>query len=398
MGFLPNIVRVYLAETKVVMILEPRTRKDRLFLWLVVFLSCILIGFLNFGIIHTNELAEGRMGYDFRKPLLSELTGVFTVFLLLPGILGLWIHLPLVAPFRMRRFPLYLMANVIFGLLHTSLMHVSRELAYGVFQWGEYDYGIMGYRYLMEFHKQVPIFWVVVGILALARHYRQHHEQKLKATQLQEQLATARLDVMRQQVNPHFLFNTLNMISNKVYESPEAADTLITELSELLRASLELGKSQEVKLDREMEFLDKYVHIMRERFGDRFQITQKITAESRNAMVPALLLQPIVENSLKHRLDGDASCVRISIDSQVCNRTLVVSIEDESDAPISDERQPQSTGIGLKNIESRIHSLYGDQCSLQYGKADPNRFRLTLKLPLRSWPGSQVKLDSPNDD
>lgn len=372
-------------------ILEPKTRKEKLILWLAVFLFSILIGFLSFGIIHTNELAEGRTGYDFRKPLLNELTGSLTVFLLLPGILWLWIRYPLIAPSRFRRFPIYVMANVVYGFLHTSLMHISRELAYGVFQWGEYNYGILSYRYLMEFQKQVPTFWGVVGVLVLVRHYRQHHEQQLRATQLQEQLAQARLDVMRQQINPHFLFNTLNMISNKVYESPEAADTLITELSELLRVSLELGRSQEVTLAQEMEFLNKYVHIMRERFGDRFQVHQRITAESRNVMVPALLLQPIVENSLKHRLNGESSCVQIIIDSKVHDRTLVICIEDESNEPILAGRQSNSTGIGLENIESRIQSLYGDQCSLQYGKADPNRFRLTLKLPLRSRAGSQAK-------
>ena len=339
---------------------------------------------ISFGIIHTDALSHNRSDYVWGIPLLNEITGTYSAFLLLPFLFLVWNRFPLTKTSWLKRLPLYLAVTLATGFMHTSLMMVSRDLLYPVFRLGDHDVGLLVYRYLMEFQKQVFWIWGTFGFLALARHLRRYHENELRSVKLQEQLVQSRLDVMRQQINPHFLFNSLNLISNKVYESPEETDRLITELADLLRLSLEMGKSPKVSFNQELQFLEKYIHIMQERFGDRFTFSKKIEPDCLDMQVPSLILQPIIENSFKHRLEVDASELTIDLIATQSDGKLTIQVTDESSKgklAVGDRSTSSENGVGLNNIRERLNTLYQQDASLNFGPVGDRQFQVTLVIP-----------------
>ena len=210
--------------------------------WWAVFALVNLIGLLNFSIIHTDALATGRSHYyDWREYFINEFSGAYTAFVFIPILVFLWKHYPVFIHWG-RRLPVYIGVTLVVGATHTTLMLGSRTLLFPLVLHREFNYGNLGYRYLMEFHKQVVWIWLTFAIAAGIHQIRRHQQNKLKAVNLQAQLAYSRLEQMRQQINPHFLFNSLNLISSKIYEDVEAADQLISDLSDLLRESLDMSK------------------------------------------------------------------------------------------------------------------------------------------------------------
>ena len=163
--------------------------------------------------------------------------------------------------------------------------------------------------------------------------------------------------MLSMQLQPHFLFNTLNTIAELVHQQPEAAERMITDLSHLLRETLHAGLVDRVPLEQELQLLDRYVEIQRARFGDRLTVDVVIDDEAtKSALVPSLLLQPLVENSIKHGIGARAGAGRIDIAVSRSGDTLVIEIRDDGrglgDAEIKD-------GLGLGNCRSRLQTLYG---------------------------------------
>ena len=165
---------------------------------------------------------------------------------------------------------------------------------------------ILTFSYLMKkmaFHYFVPnliMYWMLVCGHLGWDYYQRYREREVQAAELQRELVEARLDALRMQLNPHFLFNTLHAISALIHEDPEAADRMVARLSELLRLSLDQSKPQQVPLSEEMAFLDRYLEIECTRFGERLKIEKQVEPDTQTALVPFLLLQPLVENAIRH--------------------------------------------------------------------------------------------------
>src|SRR5437879_2012995 len=179
---------------------------------LFAFLLATLFGLLNFGIVRTSDLASGS-GPPAKYPLLWELTGAYTALAVLPGIVLLARRFPIERRNVWRRLALHLAAMCAFGMVHTLLMWGTRTVLYGLLGWGTYDYGEMRYRFLMEGQKQAVGYWLVYAIVRIAAYARRNRERELAATRLEKELTEARLSALKMQLQPHFLFNTLNMIS-----------------------------------------------------------------------------------------------------------------------------------------------------------------------------------------
>jgi two-component system, LytTR family, sensor kinase len=206
--------------------------------------------------------------------------------------------------------------------------------------------------------------------------------QQVQASRLSEQLARAQLSALRQQIEPHFLFNTLNTIAGLVREGQnDSAVGMIAGLSELLRRTLQTTERQQVALGEEVEIAEKYLEIEKARFAERLHVSVNVTGELARARVPSLLLQPIVENAVKHgiakRVEGGA----IEISAERVNGTLMLSVRNDGPGfPEGWERA--GTGIGLQNVRERLKSLYGEDGELQVGNAEGGA-RVVVRIPFR---------------
>jgi two-component system LytT family sensor kinase len=201
------------------------------------------------------------------------------------------------------------------------------------------------------------------------RRYQARREEathlRAQAAELHAQLAEARLAALRTQLNPHFLFNTLHAISTLVERDPRGVRRMIARLSELLRSSLEEGDEQEVPLERELAFLDRYLEIMQVRFQGRLAVTTQVDPNVIDALVPTLILQPLVENAVKHGLSKVAGTGTIEIRGyRDADDRVVLSVRDNGPGLDGRAGAPGEKGVGLANTRARLEQLYGPEQSL----------------------------------
>jgi two-component system LytT family sensor kinase len=339
------------------------------------------VGLLFFGSIHLDHLARDNPAPPI-IPFIEEMTGAYTAGALLPLIVLFRRWLPLERGKISRRIPLYLLAALAYSALHTTLMALSRQAIFPLAGLGPYDYGRMPYRYAMELQKDVVWFCIAVTLLHLWARERQARARELAYSQLQARLAQAELRALRGQLQPHFLFNTLNTISSVMYDDVRAADALISRLADLLRLSLRERGEQEVTLAEEMEFLALYLEIMRARFGPRLNVTVDAESGTGGALVPHLLLQPLVENSIRHGVAQAAGEGHIAVRAARREGKLLLTVRDDGPG-IGDAAEAMRRGVGLPNTAGRLAHLYGERGRFDLRNADGGGLLVTVEIPFR---------------
>ncbi len=321
-------------------------------------------------------------------PFIEEITGALTGGLLFFPIRELVRRLPLASPRWPRRLPVYLLAVLVFGAAATTLMWGLRSLIFPLAGLGAYDYGVMPLRYLMELPLQVVwISIVIAGVHAFAA-LDAARARELHAARLESSLARSQLQNLRLQLQPHFLFNALNTISATMYDDPAAADEMLERLAELLRASVRTAQSDEVPLDEELALLDHYLAIQRARFGDRLAVSLDVEPGAGSLLVPSLLLQPLVENAIRH---GDAERTGrgvIAVRARRDDSRLVLEVENDpgsASAPAAPAAPAAAArgGLGLSATAERLQLLYGSAQSFSAGRAAAGGFLVRAALPLR---------------
>ena len=353
---------------------------------LLLFAICTLVGLYNF----STFLAQYRMEDEnepVRKILLNEMTAAYSFFLLLPLVLTILKRFPLRKANWLWTVPLHIGASAAYGLAHTTLMTLTRTWLFPVFNLGRYNPGHLFYRYLMEYHKQFLIYaavGVIVYAVERARAARTREREAaaltLRASNLQAQLADARLQSLQGQLRPHFLFNTLNMISSLMYEDARKADRMMSRLSTLLRMSLDTSKQPCVPLKQEMNILDVYLEIMEARFGSRLRVTRELDAALADVPVPALLLQPLVENAIRHGEPDPDRPIEISVRAQ--RRGDQVRLEVADNGPGLTDDASGSNGVGLKSVRDRLAQLYGADAHLRLENRSPRGLLVIIELPM----------------
>jgi signal transduction histidine kinase len=318
---------------------------------------------------------ESGLLLDF---FVQELTGSWTVGLLFP--------LVLLAVRRIRRVrgllargACHLGALLLFSALHTGLIWAARAAAYPLLGFGPSQYALTWWRAAMEFPSDVIVYGVITAITWLVDHYRMHRARELRAAQLESALADARLEALRLQLNPHFLFNALNAVSEVMYDQPRVADEMLARIGELLRATL-AADAQEHTLADELRLLGLYVDIQRARFGEQLHVGLDTAPELARAQVPFLVLQPLVENAIEH--GGSHPGRRVDISAAVVDGHVELQVRDHGAG--ADARGHAGHGIGLGNLRSRLRHLYGEAAGLVLEPADGGGMRVRLWLPLHA--------------
>jgi two-component system LytT family sensor kinase len=225
-------------------------------------------------------------------------------------------------------------------------------------------------------------FWSVIGVAHAFEFYRRAQDKERVAVQLRAQLSQAQLEALRSQLQPHFLFNTLNSVATLVHRDADAADRMVTDLADLLRATLGHQGSHEVTLGEELSLLERYVAIARSRFRDRLTVSYEVPADLRSAMVPQFLLQPLVENALEHGVGQRPGPGRLEISVACVDGQLRIAVCD--DGPGLRASRSAGHGVGLTNTRARLAGLYGSaQCLTVESASAAGGVRATVVVPFR---------------
>jgi two-component system, LytTR family, sensor kinase len=238
-------------------------------------------------------------------------------------------------------------------------------------------------NFSVQFHWNVLTYWLLVSASLAVDYYSKYRERELKASQLEARLAQAQLQALKMQLHPHFLFNTLNAISALMYMDVDAADRMLARLSDLLRLTLANDGAQEVTLKQELEFLKRYLEIEQTRFEDRLTVKMEIDPETLDAQVPNLLLQPLVENAIRHGIAPRSEPGRIEIRARRENGMLQLHVRDDGPGLPAGQSAPLREGIGLTNTRARLQQLHGPAHRFELSNAADGGFLVSLAVPFR---------------
>jgi len=228
--------------------------------------------------------------------------------------------------------------------------------------------------------QELLVYWIIVLISHALNYYQRYREGELRASQ-------AQLHALKMQLHPHFLFNTLHSISALVYKDPAAAEKMIVRLGDFLRMTLENSAAQEVLLRQELEFLHCYLEIERTRFGDRLMTNVEVEPQTLSCRVPYLILQPIVENAIRHGIAARAVPGRINIRAERKNGMLRLQVTDNGqglEQTLASNRLSGCGGIGLTNTQARLDQLYGSVHRLEMTTAPQGGTIVTVEIPFQS--------------
>ena len=219
-------------------------------------------------------------------------------------------------------------------------------------------------------------FWILLAIVHGVEAHRRWREREVHAARLEAELTSARLDALTAQLQPHFLFNTLNSISTLMRRDPDAAEEMLSHLGGLLQRTLR--QRHEVPLSEELEVLDQYLAIMKIRFQDRLVVRREIESGLSSALVPYLILQPIAENAIRHGISRKPGAGLLEIVARRVDGMLEISVRDDGEG-----LSKHDEGIGLTNTRRRLRQLYGDAHALELVPVAEGGLRVTLRIPLQ---------------
>jgi len=237
-------------------------------------------------------------------------------------------------------------------------------------------------KFLNQLVATVVLYGVILMVGWMLESRERLARQQMDAFRLNEQLAKAQLSALRQQIEPHFLFNTLNTVAGLVREGKnDRAVDMIAGLSDLLRRTLQTSDRQQVALGEELDIVETYLEIEKARFAERLQVKMEVPEELKSARVPSLVLQPIVENAVKHGIAKSAQGGEIDIRAARVNGTLTVIVSNDGPG-FPEDWESKAAGIGLRNVRERLASLYGKEARVNIVEAEGGAV-VSISVPYR---------------
>jgi len=310
-----------------------------------------------------------------------------------PGILWLSRKCPFDRATWKAAFPVHIAGVFVATLLHVTLNVASRMAIYWAI--GEsVDTWLAEAQqmFILNFDWEMMTYWSIVGLAHALRYHYEARARELNAAQLETRLVEAQLHTLQRQMQPHFLFNTLNTVSALMHRDVEAADAMISRLSDLLRMSLQRVGVQEVPLAEELDFLSKYLEIEQTRFRDRLTVVFDVQSDTLDALVPNLLLQPLVENAIKHGIAPRPTPGQIAVRARRSGALLELDVQDNGVGLSAARLTDFNRGVGLSNTRSRLEHLYGSLHRFEFRQPAEGGLLVCIAIPMAAL-ASEVRED-----
>lgn len=297
------------------------------------------------------------------------------------GILALVRRFPFGQGHWLRSLLVHLVACLGCGLLAAGLSILIAEIVRSEIPKPTISPRVLLYYFLAKLNNNIFFYAAIVAVAHVLNYYRQFRERQLRASQLEATLAQTQLQILKMQLHPHFLFNTLNAISALIHQDVDLADRMIARLGDLLRSTLDSANQQEVPLSQELDFIEPYLEIEKARIGPRLAVDLQIDSAVMGASVPNLILQPIVENAIRHGIAVRPGPGRIRITAGRDNGTLHLGVADTGPGLTA---PPEALhGIGLANTRARLEKLYGDKQRLDLQNGPNGGLHVAITIPYR---------------
>jgi two-component system LytT family sensor kinase len=357
----------------------PVNRSTERLTWLLIAAACVVPAVLAV----LQQYVQARIGH--RAATWQDLTFAGADWLFLGALAPIAYYLG-------RRFPLAkgrwkrTLAIHILGALLLCIGWASLGILLGLLLHHFPAEGPLGRAYLSWIFISLPwsvfVYFTLLGCMYAFSYFVEARERDAHASRLAAQLAEARLSALRTQLNPHFLFNSLNALSVLVREQNAAgASRMLELLSDVLRQVLRTDQPHEIPLRDEVRFLEQYLGIEQVRFSDRLHVQWSIDDQARDALVPGFVLQPLVENAIKHGIAKRAEAGAIAISARIIGTHLEVSIRDDGVGMAASSR---SEGVGLSNTRERLRALYGYAATVTIRTPPNGGTEVTLKIPFHT--------------
>jgi two-component system LytT family sensor kinase len=338
--------------------------------WPWVFGAATAFGLSSFLQAYRLTLVNSKPGMTIEagKLLILNLALWYLPALMMPAIVWAARRFPLEAGRRVRAIAVHLAGALLFSCAHLVGLLAVRFLLWENggknpnATWAQY----FQRRSFEQLDWSLMVYAVIVGVSHAVAYYHELQERKLKASQLETRLIEARLKTLEAELHPHFLFNTLHAISTLVHRDPESADRMISRLSDLLRITFDRSGEPKVSLKEEMDFLQKYLDIEQTRFQDRLSVHVHVEPDALDGEVPRMILQPIVENAIKHGIAGRSGGDNVQITAGRNGDRLWMQVHDNGGGLQVGTLKALRTGVGLSNTRARLDCLYGRLYRLEF--------------------------------
>jgi sensor histidine kinase YesM len=319
------------------------------------------------------------------ESFLHDMRSIWVFIIFLNAYAGYLLTIPLRYIFRWSRtlsVPKMLFTIVISGYSVASVWAVVKNVNY----WEIYKHGYRPEEWFMYFSNTINSLIVIIcwGVLYFGiKNFQMLQREKQNALTASTMAHQAHVKMLRYQLNPHFLFNTLNAISTLILmKNNETAEAMVTRLSNFLRYSLDNDPIKRVPLAQEIQALRLYLDIEKVRFDDRLTVEWEIEPRCERALVPSMILQPLIENAIKYAISKMSKDGTISISAKVFGSDLLIDVADNGPgAEINDGKLTRENGVGLPNIRERLQSLYGKNFSFVIANNQPTGLRVSIRIP-----------------
>jgi two-component system LytT family sensor kinase len=351
--------------------------KRRALTWAMILAGWTLIVFTFSAQNYVFAVSRNRPD-SFRREFLVASTEWYVWAALTPLVLFLCRRFRITSQNWLRAGLLHLVASVVVSFLQLAVqvrLNFIVNAGYTMSYWR-----VLYFFATFKLHMDLLTYWVIVALNHGLYYYEQARSRELAWSRMETDLANAQLQVLNMQLHPHFLFNTLHSISTLIAEDPRTAREMVLQLSELLRASLNKIEQAEVPLQQELELLECYLSIEQTRFKDRLTIEKQIDAGALPCQVPTMILQPLVENAVRHGIGKHKQADSISITARHDNGRLLLEVRNRIGS-VENGPAASARGIGLTNTRARLEQLYSNHYSLEITNREGGGVAVKLSFP-----------------